>query len=378
MDGASTVHMDGASTVPVNESLPFAPEPTVIVKAPPRRQRGLVIGFSLMITLGLAVAGVLLSSWMSGTEAEEQLAQAPALASEGDPAQAMAGTAAVPPSPGEEDEAGAAVDEAIAGEGDDEGDDAELAAADDADALGQSDDGEPDDEGFDSAAAADDAPARRSAADSRERTLRKPSWLKLRFDPSNTEVEVEVDGLQESGTSPLRVGPIEAGTHVVRIEAAGRPSVRRTVRFSAGSTERLRLTLPAPLVVEAAPPPEAVTRTPPPTPVETKPTSTQRSDSSPEAAVRKRDVRVSSRAVGNARQGKSLFGRCGNCHGKSAPSLGPSRYTQRQWTRYLALGRHGRHTPLAPLFSASQLADVKAYLLENAADVERGMAPGIR
>ncbi|HWN69394.1 MAG TPA: hypothetical protein VNM90_17255, partial [Haliangium sp.] len=62
----------------------------------------------------------------------------------------------------------------------------------------------------------------------------------------------------------------------------------------------------------------------------------------------------------------------------SAPSLSPRVYTQSQWTRFLALRRHSRHAELRPLFSVSELADVKAFLLESAADVDRGMAAGVR
>jgi len=62
----------------------------------------------------------------------------------------------------------------------------------------------------------------------------------------------------------------------------------------------------------------------------------------------------------------------------SAKSLSPRVYTQAQWSRFLALRRHSRHAELRPLFSVNELADVKAYLLENAADVARGMAAGVR
>jgi hypothetical protein len=98
----------------------------------------------------------------------------------------------------------------------------------------------------------------------------------------------------------------------------------------------------------------------------------------PPSTKKERDIAVPTDMVGNAGRGRALIGRCRSCHGSSAPALDPRAHTQAQWTRFLAFRRHSRHAELRPLFSVSELADVKAFLLENAADVERGMAAGVR
>lgn len=96
------------------------------------------------------------------------------------------------------------------------------------------------------------------------------------------------------------------------------------------------------------------------------------------AVKQERDIAVPVDVVGNASRGQKLVERCRSCHGKSAPALNPRDSTQTQWNRFFAYRRHSRHAELRPLFSASELADVKAHLLENAADAKRGMAAGVR
>ena len=59
-------------------------------------------------------------------------------------------------------------------------------------------------------------------------------------------------------------------------------------------------------------------------------------------------------------------------------SIAPRSQTQGWWTRFLASRRHARHAELRSTFTVSELADVKAYLLENAADVDHGVAAGVR
>lgn len=90
------------------------------------------------------------------------------------------------------------------------------------------------------------------------------------------------------------------------------------------------------------------------------------------------EIRVPRKMLGDAGRGKGLFDRCQSCHTRSAGMVSPSRYTQKQWIRYMASTRHSQHASFAAHFTLSQLADVKAYLLDHAADVNQGRIPGVR
>jgi cytochrome c5 len=88
---------------------------------------------------------------------------------------------------------------------------------------------------------------------------------------------------------------------------------------------------------------------------------------------------VASSRGGNASSGRGLFAsRCNSCHGKSASRISPRRYTQRQWSRYFANGRHVVRAPLRKHLNGAQLAHVKAFLMSRAADVETATAAGVR
>jgi hypothetical protein len=139
--------------------------------------------------------------------------------------------------------------------------------------------------------------------------------------------------------------------------------------------ERIARARPVPSRPDDDPPRTTEAPRPPPPPANT---TVKAPPPDEPAATKQRDVHVPANVVGKAFRGRSLIERCRSCHGSSAPALDPRVYTQSQWSRFLALRRHSRHAELRPLFSASQLADVKAYLLENAADVDRGMAAGVR
>ncbi len=97
----------------------------------------------------------------------------------------------------------------------------------------------------------------------------------------------------------------------------------------------------------------------------------------PDAAKKERDISVPASMVGDASRGRALYERCRSCHG-SKSKVTPKSQTPGGWTRFLASRRHTRHAELRPVFTVSELADVKAFLLENAADVDHGMAPGVR
>jgi len=85
----------------------------------------------------------------------------------------------------------------------------------------------------------------------------------------------------------------------------------------------------------------------------------------PEAAST--DVRVPLEMAGDPAQGERVFRMgCGLCHGRSASKVTPTAMGAKQWSRYFASGRHGRHTPLRANFTQAELASVKAYLVSAA------------
>ena len=90
-----------------------------------------------------------------------------------------------------------------------------------------------------------------------------------------------------------------------------------------------------------------------------------------EPDVTSNDVRVPLEMAGDPAQGERVFRMgCGLCHGRSASKVAPAAMGAKQWSRYFASARHGRHTPLRANFTQAELASVKAYLV-SAASGER-------
>jgi hypothetical protein len=80
-----------------------------------------------------------------------------------------------------------------------------------------------------------------------------------------------------------------------------------------------------------------------------------------------RDLTLPRKVLGSAGRGERIFRMgCGLCHGRTARRIGPAKYSKKGWARYFASGAHGRHDLLRSNFTRSELADVKAYLVEGA------------
>lgn len=407
-----------------------APDPTVIIMRQ-RRPRGLIITMSVFATLGMVVGGVLFLSYTrKAAETPAPAAGSAAVTASETGAAALQASGAVPEvapgadhsasaeDPARQDEPANALAEGGAAE---PGTDIE---AESPEAAVKAVEGEPRDPiaGTEPRRDRDGAPRKTTGA-----------WLALEVEPA--DATIVVDGVEERSGSPLRVGPLDPGKHTVEIRAPGHEPVERTITLRAGKTEPLRVELrrkaraPARIDVRSTPPGATVlvdgkvrgrtplrglrlspersyevalshdghepwqttiepaagkaleidaTLAPVPVPVARTDAETRPEPRAQEPVEEQRDIRVPFNRVGDPGRGKDLFGRCRSCHGSSAPELSPRRYTQRQWTRYLASRRHSRHAALRSSFSVSELADVKAYLLENAADVARGMAAGVR
>jgi hypothetical protein len=412
------------------------PDPTVILQRQ-RRPRGLVISMSVLVTLGLAIGGGLALTRMQDETAAGEPGQA---ASTGDavvaasaPGEAIAATGE-PAAPGSAaDTANSAADTPGEAPGQAAQASDEPGATASATAPGDTERAQARLPGASGrtpaqAAQAERAPARPTATAERGEPAaareREPAWIALTVTPSSAAVTV--DGDTYRGAALQRVGPLEAGAYTLRVTAPGHETLEQPVELSAGETERMSLTLaptatgPAKVRIRSTPAGASVVidgKVRGITPVtldlaagknyeltlshagydtwrtlieptagktlEVETALVQLAGSAPvvagpsESGSKERDIAVPASVVGDAGRGRALFERCRNCHGSKAP-ITPRSQTQGWWTRFLASRRHARHAELRSVFSASELADVKAFLLENAADVDRGMAAGVR
>ena len=190
-----------------------------------------------------------------------------------------------------------------------------------------------------------------------------PAEARLSIRSAPTGAQVHIDG-RPRGASPLVGIRLEPGrVHVIELSRDGfRPWTTRLTPVP-GDNPDIAATL------EAIPEPQPATR-PQPQP---QPQPQPRVQPEP---TRRRDITVPRSMVGDPGRGRTVVAnRCSSCHpgGVSGGSRSAS-----AWTRYFASGRHGRHAMLSDSFTRAQLADVKAYLIEHAAGVERQSVGGVR
>lgn len=83
----------------------------------------------------------------------------------------------------------------------------------------------------------------------------------------------------------------------------------------------------------------------------------------------------------NSIDGESLFkSRCGQCHasGGKAPIFAPVKYAAVQWERFFKRNKHKRKTDISDKVSPKEIALIKQYLIDHAADSDRPIAAGLR
>jgi serine/threonine protein kinase/mono/diheme cytochrome c family protein len=248
----------------------------------------------------------------------------------------------------------------------------------------------------------------------------RQATLLLIYSPKTAEVRI--DGQRRTGRSPLRLNGLRAGAHAITVSAAGYRTVQRPVDLPSGKTTSLTIELPekvAQLDIISVPPGAEIsingkprgrapisglkvkpdetyairaqlrgyerwnTRVTPqegPNPqvlAQLTPVAGAKPRTPPPAIAR--DIVVSRSMVGDAAQGSAIFrARCNACHGKEAKTISARRYTSSQWSRYFASRRHSKDAPFRKRFSRRDLADVKAFLMSHAADVNRATAAGVR
>ena len=260
----------------------------------------------------------------------------------------------------------------------------------------------------------------------RARVEVEPTSLVLRFTPSDARVSLDGDSLR--GRSPHRLKKVEPGRHKIEISARGFESISRWIEVAEGQANTMAFNLtplpPKRAGVDVFTKPDGAAVLVNGRPVGRSPVQSLRlevgvrhqvvvrkdghaewrgsitprtgqanalqvnltplPEPPPRAGVTARPAKdpgvlVARERVGDKARGAELLtGKCNRCHGGDVSSVDPRRYTKAQWSRYFAYGRHKRKAPLKGVVSSSELADIKAYLMANAADVDSDVAAGRR
>ena len=175
-----------------------------------------------------------------------------------------------------------------------------------------------------------------------ERAAEKPALGKVTFLIKPNGASLAVDGVFV-GKSPLRDVQTTPGSHTVAASAPGYTA--DTVSFSVRAKQKrtVRLSLKR-------------------TPVKPPP------DDGGGETVAKRPATPRVSGLGDPGRGRALIGsKCNACHrARGVGSVGPRSRRRGAWERFFKNGYHDRYERLGGLVSRSQLAAVKAYLMENA------------
>ncbi len=83
----------------------------------------------------------------------------------------------------------------------------------------------------------------------------------------------------------------------------------------------------------------------------------------------------------HAADGKGVFiNKCGSCHksGGEAAAFAPTKYASTQWGRFFERDKHKRKKDISADYSETEIAAVKTYLINHAADSDQPEAVGLR
>lgn len=86
-------------------------------------------------------------------------------------------------------------------------------------------------------------------------------------------------------------------------------------------------------------------------------------------------------STAGADEGKNVFlQKCGSCHtsGGEAQGFAPTKFAGIQWQRFFEKNRHASKKDITGIFSPSDLAAVRDYLVKHAADSEQPESLGVR
>jgi|GEM_PF-824191 len=270
-------------------------------------------------------------------------------------------------------------------------------------------------------AVARSAPPARRRASPRSAPRKQTGGLTLLYEPK--VAQVVIDGAAQPKTHPLKVSALSEGAHRLQLSAPGYQPREQTIEIKGGQTVSLSVQMektavePARLDIVTSPVGAEVlvdTRARGRSPVmglQVSPgdshtisirlegyapwstkielasgnnppvvaTLTKLASGAGAASSGARDVIVAQGTFGDEGRGRDIFqDKCNACHGNSASVVRTTRYTRAQWSRYFARARHARHGKLQEQFTQAEVADVKAYLVSKAADVESDTAAGVR
>ncbi len=82
-----------------------------------------------------------------------------------------------------------------------------------------------------------------------------------------------------------------------------------------------------------------------------------------------------------AADGKGVFiNKCGSCHksGGEAAAFAPTKYASTQWNRFFERDKHKRKKDISADYNEAEIAAVKTYLINHAADSDQPEAVGLR
>jgi len=85
--------------------------------------------------------------------------------------------------------------------------------------------------------------------------------------------------------------------------------------------------------------------------------------------------------VANAMDGENLFKtKCGQCHKTNgeAPVFSPVKYASSQWERFFVREKHKRKKDISGQISGNELASIKQFLIDHAADSDLPIAAGLK
>jgi len=80
-------------------------------------------------------------------------------------------------------------------------------------------------------------------------------------------------------------------------------------------------------------------------------------------------------------EGKNVFiNKCGSCHkaGGEAAAFAPTKYASTQWERFFQRSKHKRKKDISAEVTEADIAAVKIYLINHAADSDQPEAVGLR
>ncbi len=166
------------------------------------------------------------------------------------------------------------------------------------------------------------------------------AFVTFKVSPKGARLNLDANFI---GESPLRTVEISPGNHTLAASAPGYEPDSRS--FSVRLKQKKTITLKLKQVV-----------------------AKNDGDKGTKPVVKRPPIPRTSGSGGNAGRGRGLVGsRCNACHrARGTSRIGPRSRRRAAWSRFFAGGYHDRYERIGGLVSRGALADIRAYLMENA------------